>query len=551
MTAGTVNVKRQYYHHYMAWGLAIAGFFASAWAGQHGQWFLPEESIFATNYWMWGLLFKGNWSLLSEVATQSASDWMAHLLMTPASLAQQLLQGFTHKETTAPETLAPVIYLAGWFGLNSLLIYKISRRLFQLPTANLLAQLIYILWTPHLMFVRHLVVYLPAESFFLLSILLLLPKPDAENTVIDPGSDRLIFAGGLFGLSVLSEPGFLYGLWVGLFMLYFSKKSLSLSVQERLKRMGLFCIPIVLVQVLCWILPAGIETIFLTGRSATGWAAGWLFPFIYLNTVSPGFLVITGFCVITGIMLAFNRRRSPTLNHFIQFSCLFLILWIALGIGSMFSVFSPVAGHHLLVMADIAILLCGMGLGFLLTHQEENRQSYSLVGIVMTLICFGSLCVTVFVFTRQQYPSDMDRTLDHELGIQLPSSFITDPSLKRLPSVSVHHQNGQKLFILRELEPGKHPEIILSCSALTPSFATSLEESDKTNSHYVLLNRLTGYPIHHINLIDKALVNSGAILFKAAHPIHFGPYQYEGMSQAERSFIQYAPVSMYLLKNPC
>ncbi len=166
-----------------------------------GQYLFPDENRYdrALDFWQAVSQFepakamtviykaKGRPGAIVAYLPPALMQWSAHRLFGLAPIQTSWIPGlFT-------------VVLAG---VNTLLLWKLSLKLFGSTTGSTLCAILYGLFAPGLYYVQFLLPYIAAQTY-LLACLSVLPKREEAK----PGTRRLLLSGVLFGCGFATYPG--------------------------------------------------------------------------------------------------------------------------------------------------------------------------------------------------------------------------------------------------------------------------------------------------------------------------------------------------------
>jgi hypothetical protein len=241
---------------------------------------------------------------------------------------------------------------------------------------------------------------------------------------------------------------------------------------------------------------------------------GWSVPWAFLWHSEHGLLLAWVIGVVTLAWFCLRRsticqRRGPL------WLALTLGGYVILAVGSIGPTKLSIYGRTARELVPFLSLATACAVTCLMSRWRWRRG----VAILGVTILAGQALLNFSEPFAQQFPIEFERRVKQEFGPVPLDVTVQGPSLENL---SLAEQG-------RTTNPAAPPN--------TPN-----SESVLSNSRYILYSVEYLYPIR-----GPKPARSGAVLVRAAHPLQFLPYTYEGYTPTERSVLRSTDISMRLV----
>jgi hypothetical protein len=419
--------------------------------------------------------------------------------------------------------------------LNTFLVLRIVRRLFN-RSASLLAGVLHALWLPNLLYTRHILPPLLAETFLLCTMQSALNTSEALPD--EKAERRSLLKTGSWWLAVfLVYPGFYYT-GLGLILLAFLTQ--TQSWRHRWLRLFYLLLPtlvfILLASVICGLLFQLNYPLALKGladsviQGDTGNALGFLFD--YYRQISHVILILGLLAWALGWKDWFAGRR----NAFSWLSVVTTVgyAWLILFVGLSGTV---LYGRTLL---PLALPTLWQSADFLTSRIKPRAVSWSLIGL-----CLLGLVWSLPGFWAVRFPLDAVAAFEQRSGLQFPNRFLHSG---RIPDFSIRDdQVAPNVYVIqtRTVSTKPSPEMAFGCHVLSPAL-------QRPGTIYLFINTEVIAGFDHVNPISDPHLLDGQVLMNRPYPARFFLYGYEGMSTRERALMSgVQEIPMMVVRDPC
>ncbi|MBX2860297.1 MAG: hypothetical protein KTR14_03620 [Vampirovibrio sp.] len=546
------------------WALLILALVVGSITVQNGQWYFPDEFRYfiGGNVWMlqtWDQVppdVVGPRTL--QFMPEALRSPLYHVLYLPATLTQWAASGFQFHVDPASGwaenyqwNIIPGLYNVLWYLFNGILLYRVSLKLFSHQTVARVTWLFYILWLPHLIFTRHMFPCIPAETFLLLSVWLLIKgiqHPPGNNLT---GYKLFLWAGIAWIIHFLIYLGYYYTL-IPIIAIAAWWPGQKPTPPQRLKAAGMLLAPLALgMLVMETFCQFGLSMSFVTYLMELSqhinhgaFAEGWRLPWDYALAVGPVFGLILAGCTLAGAAYPWLNREDPNRWQVGVTIWIFILMWIIHTVNSVLLHKFVVYGRTVFPTFDWLLLPAAYVLAKNLPNNFQKLSPTALWSTITITLCVISMGTSIADFWSQTYPRDMGQVFTYQTGIPIQNGFLHSSRSKDFSLTPAGPEGAPMVLETRSMNSKDPNTVPLGCESIAPFL--------KPNQPlFLLINRTHFNPVHHQNPIDPKLLHSGKLLMSARHPLGALFYQYEGLGPQQRQAIRKQPFNMLALENPC
>lgn len=540
-------------------GLLALGLALALLAVVRGQLFFPDEYRY---FWPLNLedsLWDQDYHRFLQLIEDLSIRLGYFLVYWPVMELQQLAAGggyvvdplsgwaYLARAFWVPAAFQVLVYL-----LNAFLVFQITRKLFYHPVVAILAMGFYLLWPPNLIYTRHLLPPLTAETFLLMAALWFIKAYSA------PAGERkkeLRISGSFYLVQFLVYPGFYYTALGFLLCLLIQRATPRLKIENLVDFLLPTALGVLILEVLARLVFdfSYLADLIAFSTTVSQGDADLGLPFVaaYYVAVAPLFVLLALAAMVWGLVLAerfFAGRRSDANDvNFAYLSLIALAGYIWLLIGYTLVQHMVLYARILLPMSLIMMIQAAYLVFRLLKAPVMSRQ---LAGGAVAVLAIISLGWGLADFYAVRYPADLHRTLAAATGMKPDPGFMHS---SRNPdyNLDVTDVNGKaRVAFTRTAMVRETIAQPLTCSALS-ELGDKKRKPGPEPDLFLVLNRSFIYPIAIINAMVEEEIYRGELLFDAPHPFHYRPYQFEGLDREDRQLLNLYPLRMQIVRNPC
>lgn len=518
-------------------------------ATQHGMFYFPDEFRYFLPLTVWHAEQSGQAGWAEALLGSALDRPFYYLVYAPVAFLHLALAG-NHAEVLPSSNwlvilsalTVPQVAQTGLFVLNTGLMMRLTRLILHRPALTLLAGILFALWPPNLFFVRHLLPPLLAETFLLISLVLLATalQKDAKEQKLTP-----VFIAGLFWwLQFEVYPGFYYTLLGILVALWVSPRG---TIRQAAVLISAIVLPLLLTEAAFQLFLhqshlGAMRTLAGTVTQGNpGLGLGFLME--YYGALSPviaglaaglGILALTWLIgVLRGVPLIVSQLMRYPIARVLVVGLLAMQVWLALFVEVTHSV---LYGRLLLPLGiPLILLFCLM-----MRRLVQTRQG----GLAAATLLVFLLVFPARDLLSQRFPLDMTRAFAENTGQELPTQLLHQ---QRFPDFALHPHwlsSGQLILETRTLTTQSGERATLDCNLLRPVL----------NEHipaWLLINRDFVWPVGQVHAIDPDLLQRSQRVFQSPHPVSHPLYQLEGLNRNARIRLKELTPEMIILKQPC
>ena len=484
--------------------------FGLVWKG--GQNYFPDE----IRYYRWNLLkhvaqgdLRGGLDFVLEQAQHTGFIFVASAVAPVHKLAIRLL-GLPYNWETIKETAwVPALFLCLASVVCIGLTYAVARRAGAGEREALIASVLMASATVLFYYSRHLVPYDASLALALLALWVGLdPRPALWRSVV---------CGVLAGFAFLTYNAYwlVAGLVLAVHALFRAKSLGQVLARGMVAGLSFAAVPgsLTLASIVRGTKPFIIAMMDFARMWQGGYPPeGWSIPWAFLWHAEHGLLLAWG---IGMVALAWFCLKGSQVCQGRGPLWLAVVLggYLMIALGSMGPTKFAIHGRAARELVPFLSLATACAITALADRWRWGRG----VAILGIAVLAGQTLLNFYPPFVQEYPADFERRIKRQFG-PVQRGFTLE---------------GPKLEDLWLPEQDRAADV----AAATPA-----DESDPSKSRYILYNVKYLAPVY-----GPKRPRAGTVVARAAHPLQYLPYAYEGYTPTERSILRSTDISMRLI----